>query len=140
LAISNKQKALIHVAKSKTGMSDAAYRQLLAGFGVSSCRDLTSADFDQVMRHFKDIGFKPLRKFRKPPESKKRLMAKIAAIQADMNLPDAYIDGIVRQMKLTNQDGRPVTSHRWLDADQLHRVVAALSYHQRRHPRKWESR
>lgn len=125
MTISPRQIALIHVAKYQVGMTDADYRTLLAESGVSSSRDLTPKTLDRVMQEFKALGFVPRRKFKKPPESKKRLASKVEAVLADLSLPQAYADAMARHMFR-------VDCWRWLDADQLHRLVAALTYHQRR--------
>jgi phage gp16-like protein len=132
--ITNKQKALIHVAKTKTGLSDDEYRDLLSSFGAQSSVDLSPDDFEAVMRHFKTIGFQSSSKYRRSPQSKQRLMAKIAAIRAELGLTEAYIDGMVHRM-FKGADNLPIASHRWLNAGQLHKLVAALTYHQRRQKR-----
>jgi phage gp16-like protein len=129
--INNNKKSLIHVAKARCGMSEDEYNAMLSGFGVSSSKDLTDNDFDGVMQHFAKLGFKSNKPFRRPPSSKKKLMSKIEAIRAGMNLTEAYIDGMARHM-FKNDDGEPVASYRWLNADQLRRIVAALTYHKRR--------
>lgn len=50
---------LIHVAKSKTGLDEEAYRALLAGAaGVESATEITTkAQYDEVMRAFCNLGF-----------------------------------------------------------------------------------
>lgn len=129
--LTRKQLSLIHVAKKQTGLKEPEYRDLLLGFGVPSSKDLRPTDFDALMRQFKALGFVSTSRFKKPLESKKRLMSKILAIKADMNLSDAYIAGMVRKM-FKNNDGEPLEFYNWLDADQMRRLVAALTYHQKR--------
>jgi len=123
--ISKKQIGLIHVAKQRTGMTEDEYRGLLAGFGVTSSKDLSGAAFEEAMSHFEKIGFKPKNPFRKAAGGKQRLMAKVTAIRADLGLTEAYVDAIAQRMF-------KVASHRWLSAYQLHKLVAALTYHQRK--------
>ena len=126
--LSRKQLSLIHVAKKQTGLCDDEYRALLSRFGAVSAKDLRPKDLDAVLAHFKMLGFVSTSRFKKPIESKKRLLSKVYAIKADMNLSDDYIAGIVK--KLTRPDEpKPV---QWLDSDQLRRLVAALTYHQKR--------
>lgn len=124
MAISNKQKALIHIAKQRVGMSDAEYGDLLAGFGVASSRELNRAKFDQVMRHFKKLGFHRSSKL-KAQSSKDKLLGKIEAIRAEMKLTRGYVDAIARNMF-------GIDVFVWCSAEQLHKIVAALTYHQRR--------
>ena len=126
MALDPKKIALIHVAKAQTGMGEDAYRDLLAGLGVASSKELDGKGFDALMRHFKSLGFKSRRRAdKRPPASKPRLLAKCDAIRAELGLPTAYVDAMARHMF-------GIASHRWLSADQLHRLVAALTYHQRR--------
>ena len=127
--ISKKQIGLIHVARAKTGMSEEDYRALLSGFGAVSSTQLSQAAFASVMRHFEKMGFRPVKPFRRASSGKQRLAAKVAAIREAMNLPEAYIDAMAQRMF-------KVASHRWLTADQLHKLVAALTYHQRKQAEK----
>lgn len=55
---------IIHVAKTKTGIDDAAYRALLAGAaGVESATEITTAQqYKAVMDGFKNLGFKAAKK------------------------------------------------------------------------------
>lgn len=124
--LSRKQTAVIHVAKGKIGMDEEEYRALLSAYGVESSVHLNDQSFHDIMKYFEKLGFKS--KFAekaKPPESKTRLMSKIYAIRSAMNLTEDYIDAIARRMYR-------VDSYKWLDASQLHKLVAALSYHQRK--------
>jgi len=128
MPIDNKKKALIHVAKAKVGMSETEYRDMLASVGVKSSKDLNAARFDMVMKHFKKLGFKSRKQGKKstgPSNSKDRLLGKIDAILADLGLKRGYVDAIAR-----NMFGIDVAS--WCDAHQLHKIVAALTYHQKR--------
>lgn len=54
---SRKQLALIHVAKARVGMTEEDYRSMLYGVGVESSRDLTRAQFDELIRRFEALGF-----------------------------------------------------------------------------------
>jgi phage gp16-like protein len=122
--LSNKQKAVIHLARQRTGMSDLEYRDLLSGFGASSCTELTQRQFDQILRHFIKLGFKSSRS-KAAAQGKSRLLAKIAAMRKDLGLPVEYIDAMAQRMF-------KVDSVRWLSADQLRRLAAALTYHRKR--------
>jgi phage gp16-like protein len=129
--ISNAQKSLIHVAKSKTGMTDEEYRAMLSGFGVGSSTELDRARFDAVMRHFKKMGFrqkggaKAVPAKDDPAASRDRMKRKIQAIADEMHLTRTYLDAISDRMFKIN-------SWAWLDAEQLRKIVAVLTYHQRR--------
>jgi len=119
--ISNKKKAVIHVAKAQTGMSEVEYRDMLGSFGVASSTDLSPAKFELVMKHFEALGFKRKGKPRKPMTSKAGLTGKIKALIIVMDLTEAYADGIARRMF-------GVDKYIWCDADQLRKITAALMY------------
>jgi phage gp16-like protein len=131
--INNKQKALIHVAKTQIGMTDSEYRDLLAGFGAASSRDLSHTKFDAVIKRFTDLGFKkkPGKPYKKlnPIGSKKRLLHKIEKQIEKMNLNWKYVDGMAQKMF-------GVDRVIWCIPQQLHKIVAALNYHQKRMERK----
>ena len=127
MAISNKKKALIHVAKAKLCLSDAEYLDILAvyGNGVQSSRDLTNRTFIDVLDHFQRLGFVTKKKFYRPADSKKRLMSKISAICNEIGKTERYLDGMARNM--FGQD-----SYRWLDRQQLYKLTQALACYQER--------
>jgi len=127
MTISKGKKALIHVAKTRLGLTDAEYLDILGtyGNGAQSSRDLNDRTFVAVLDHFKRLGFVPDTKFYRPAGSKTRLTAKISAICNELGLTEKYVNGMAR-----NMFGIP--TYRWLDAKQLHKLVAALSYHQKR--------
>jgi len=124
--INNRKKALIHVAKSKIGMTENEYRDLLGSVGVKSSVNLNDRTFSTVMEHFKKLGFKPMRS--KSPagiKSKDRLLRKITALIIDLGKTNNYVDAMSRHMFR-------VDAYRWCSADQLYKIVAALSKHQKR--------
>lgn len=129
--ISNKHKSVIHVAKAKTGMSDEDYAAMLSQFGVTTSSDLTTSQFNGVMAHFETLGFRSVSRTRTRHDSRTRLASKVKAIMNDMGLHTAYVDGMTRKM-FKNSDGVPVASWTWLTDTQLSKLVAALTYHQKR--------
>ena len=93
-----------------------------------SSRDLNNQTFAAVLDHFRRLGFKIRRKPSRRPgvtPQKQRLMSKINAIQAELGLPSSYIDKVARKICGVDMVG-------WCDAQGLHKVVAALAYHQKR--------
>jgi phage gp16-like protein len=137
--ITNRQIALIHVAKSRIGMSDSEYRAMLSGYGVQSSKQLRQGQFDTVMKHFAVMGFSSNLKSKnnpavagqksKPLASRDRLRAKISAILRDLQLTDSYADAIAKTRF-------EVDTWRWLKTDDLYKLTAMLSYHQQRHPER----
>lgn len=123
--LNNKQKAVIHVAKAKVGMTEDEYRALLSSFGVDSSNYLDVKSFQIIMNHFEKLGFKSTFAQNRSKSSRTRLLGKVVAIKTAMQLTDIYINAIVQRMF-------KVDSYKWLDADQLHKLVAALTYYQRK--------
>lgn len=70
MSITKQEIALIHVAKNQTGLSDDEYRDLLRSVGVESSKELIPAQFDQLMKRFKAMGFKL--KVKQPATATKR--------------------------------------------------------------------
>jgi len=65
--IKKSQIALIHVAKSKLGLSEDEYREILKGHGnVESSVDLDQWGLEKVMKLLADLGFKRKRKPHRP--------------------------------------------------------------------------
>ena len=61
MAIGQKKKALVHIAKSNLQLVDSSYRQILkAVAGVESAAELTKEGFERVMKRFQEMGFKGL--------------------------------------------------------------------------------
>lgn len=57
----------IHVAKSKTGLNEEAYRALLSSVGINSTTELESWDqYKAIMAGFKKLGFSPKSSKSKP--------------------------------------------------------------------------
>ena len=128
MKIDNKKKAVIHVAKAQVGMSEVEYRDLLGSVGATSSTELTQAGFKQVMEHFESLGFKKMKKSRKPQASKALLTGKVKALIIAMDLTMKYANGIAKRMFGIDQIG-------WCNADQLRKIVAALMYKKKRDER-----
>ncbi|GEM_PF-3160925 len=131
MPINKKQISMFHTAKAQVGMTADEKEALLSGLGVTSTKELTQDMFDQAILHFERMGFTHTNKFYRPAGSKKRLISKIVAIREDIGVKDSYIDAIAQNM-FKNKKGTPIGSYRWCTAQQLHKLVAALSYHQNR--------
>lgn len=122
--------AKIHIAKKQLGMDDATYRAMLQLHGgVSSSKDLTPLGAAKVLQHLEQAGFKPKApnkgKRPNPPANRRALISKIEAQLADAGRPWAYVDSMAQKMF-------KVSKVAWLDAVQLGKVVAALSYDAKR--------
>ncbi|SEO69342.1 regulatory protein GemA [Aquisalimonas asiatica] len=65
MGISKKQTSMLHVAKAKLSLSDAAYRELLQDVaGVTSSKHLDSAGFQAVIDRLAEMGFQTPRAHR----------------------------------------------------------------------------
>lgn len=53
----NRQKAIIHAAKSQLNLSEDSYRELLSGFGVKSSKDLTTFQADKLISDLVSMGY-----------------------------------------------------------------------------------
>lgn len=139
MSFRNAELAKIHIAKKDLAMDEDTYRMLLKEIGGSktgSSKDLTALGRAKVLEHMKKIGWKP-----KPRKGKKRttpaagrdaMIAKIRAILIEAKREDAYADGMAKNMF-------KVDRFEWCNPSQLHKIVAALVYDQRRRNAKGDA-
>lgn len=129
--ISNDKKAVIHIAKAQTGMTEDEYRDLLGSVGAKSSKELNNRTFDKVMSRFEALGFRTTSKTRKIrkvnnlPKDKRSLMKKLEAIILSMNLSWAYVDSIAKKRF-------GVDAAQWLEGEELFKLVQMMSVYQKR--------
>ena len=124
--ISQKQIALLHVAKAELGLSEEVYREMLGSVGVLSSVQLTGPQFDELMRRMEAGGFRTVSRIGKRSRpagktgtSQDLQLGKIRALLEEMKLSDGYADAISRHMW-------GVDKVDWCRPDQLKGVIAAL--------------
>lgn len=137
---------LIHAARRQMAWDETTYRAILERVtGKASAADLSAKERKQVLDDFARLGWKPqkVKGHRNPNANAKtadpdlaltgagwgkdRLISKIGALLANTQPPRgwAYADGCARRMF-------GIESVRFCDAEQLRRIVAALTYDARR--------
>jgi phage gp16-like protein len=134
--------AQIHIAKAQLGLDDDTYRAMLWSVGrVRSAGDLDWAGRKSVLDHMKARGFtsKPPKKERpanpdwawvnNASADRQAMLRKCAVILKDANRPKSYLDGIATHMF-------GIERVEFCAPDQLHRIVAALVFDQRRRAEK----
>jgi phage gp16-like protein len=122
----------IHTGRRALNLDDDTYRDLLERVtGQRSAADLDARQRRAVIDEFHRLGFQPPdhRRPGRTPADRVRLMGKIEALLADAGRPWAYVDGMTKRM--FNLD-----STIFCDAEQLHKIVAALVYDQQRRQRR----
>ncbi|WP_176724160.1 regulatory protein GemA [Desulfoplanes formicivorans] len=121
--------AKIHIAKKDLGLSDDAYRAILAEVGgAESAGDLDSYGLTRVVAHMRKLGFEPRRSKQNGalPADKASQIKRIWAQCYSLGRPvPEYADGLARKMWGVD---RVV----WCSHDQLQSMTAALAYQQRR--------
>lgn len=121
--------AMIHVAKTQLDMDDDTYRAMLETLtGKRSAADLDWQGRKNVLDHLKSRGFAHQSKRRADPARyKAELVSKIKAQLMSFTpaRSDFYADGMAKHMF-------GVERYTWCDTDQLHKIVAALAYAQKR--------
>jgi phage gp16-like protein len=100
--------------------------------GVSSAAALDYAGRVRVLEHLRRRGFKSSHSSAKasgmhvrPARDREPYLSKIEAILAVLGLPWSYVDAMAKKMFRVDRV-------RWLDPDQLHKLLVALIYHQKR--------
>lgn len=125
--------AKIHLAKKQLALDDDTYRAMLWTVArVHSARDLDDAGRRAVLEHLKARGFRGRPRTRStrttPPRDRAALVRKVQAQMRAANVFSEYVDGMAKRMF-------QVERWEWCNPDQLHRLVAALAYHIKRHGR-----
>lgn len=126
----NAQLAKIHLAKRDLGLDDDAYRTMLwTVCRVRSAKDLDGHGREQVLDHLKARGWAPAVRGRggqtRVPAERAPLRRKIDAMLAEAQRPPAYGDALARRIaKVERLD--------WCTPAQLGKIVAALTYDERR--------
>jgi phage gp16-like protein len=125
--------AMIHIAKKQLGLDEDGYREII--FNVTGCKSAALLDLKgraDLVDYFKGMGFKPVHKSArksgldvKPASDKEGIFSKISAILTDLKLPWTYADGMAKKMFRVDRV-------KWLSPDQLHKLMVALIYHQKR--------
>ncbi|MFZ0930462.1 MAG: regulatory protein GemA [Syntrophobacteraceae bacterium] len=130
--IGHKEKAVLHIAKSQLGMSESAYRDMLASVGCRSSVELDFSKYKQIMDRLRAAGFKHVHgsarrsgMHREPSVDKQPMFSKMEAILSDLQLSWAYADGIAKQMF-------GVDRLRWCSFEQARKVLQALICYQER--------
>jgi phage gp16-like protein len=126
----NKDLARIHIAVHELGLDDETYRDLLRSTtGKGSAGELDARERWRVLVALSKAGAKSAARYPGRPAQqrpgKEALLGKVEALLADAKRPWAYAHAMARRMFKVDQV-------QWCDADQLHRLVAALEYDQRR--------
>lgn len=130
--IRKRELAAIHVAKAQLGMDDDTYRAMLENMtGKRSAADLDWRGRKKVLDYLKFKGFSHQSKRRADPAMHKAdLVSKIKAqlMSFTPSRSDFYADGIAMKMF-------GVERYTWCEPHQLHKIVAALAYAQKRDER-----
>ncbi len=113
--------AKIHIARKQLGMSDEAYRGLLAErFGVESSSKLTAKQLVLLLKHFEDLGFVPTTKYA-AAKDRKPLIKKVWALSYALDRPvPQYADALASRMY-------GIEKTVWLGPDQLKGLISALN-------------
>ena len=122
---------LIHAARRQMAWDDNTSRAILERVtGKSSAADLNAKERKAVLDDFARLGWrvKTRKGHRKPGTvglDRQKLVDKIEAYLSEAKLPWAYADAMAKRIC-------KVDSVRFCEPDQLHKLVAALEYDQRR--------
>lgn len=122
--------AKIHIGKKLLHMDDDVYRAMLWQVAkVKSAAELDAKGRQTVLQHMMMLGarFQTSKSKRTTPaKDKTALASKVKALLADGKYPDTYADSMA--MRMFN-----IERWEWLPVEELHKLVGALSIHQRRH-------
>lgn len=125
----------IQIARRQLHMSEDDYRAMLWGVArAKSSLELDHAGRAKVLAHLVGCGYKRGTKPNAPPRKavapdKAALWGKLGAMLAEAGRAQAYADGMAKHMF-------GVAKAEWCEPHQLHKLVAALVYDQKRRAAK----
>lgn len=128
MTLSSKQKAILHVAKGKLGLSDADYRAALVHIaGATSSTEMDIYGFNAVMGYFEYLGFKPLDR-QGADYGTRPGMASFAQIELIRVLWREYTRDKAGEAELSKwvMGTWKVSSLRFLKKEQAQKAIAAL--------------
>lgn len=128
MSLTRKQNALLHVAKTKLGLTDNAYRSALAELaGVTSSTELDQGGFTVLMGFFEWLGFEPLTA-KGPNYGDRPGMASFAQRELIRTLWREYTDRKGDDASLCKWLERSfkITSLRFLTLTEARKVITAL--------------
>ncbi len=123
--------AKIHIAKKELALADEDYRAILMRlFGKDSAGELRYDQLNELVAHFKTLGWKPKIKKDKNhrPASSKPAVRKVYALwnllykaeKVEASKPDGFI------ANFTRRQGKEVATAEWCDNHQLYSIIEAL--------------
>ncbi|MGB7479642.1 MAG: regulatory protein GemA, partial [Burkholderiaceae bacterium] len=136
-ALRKAELAKIHIGRQRLGLADDEYRSILLSVtGKQSAGDLDWRGRQQLLDHFRKLGFKPAAKTAKRPApdaaiDRDALIGKIAAQLTAAQLPWSYADGMAKRICKVDRIEFCLPEH-------LAKIVAALEYDARRRARRAE--
>lgn len=117
--------AKIHIAKKQLDLDDGTYRDMLWTLArVRTASELDEHGRRQVLEHLKSRGFRD-RTRPQPTHDRAALISKVRAQLFDLERHEIYADAMSRRMF-------HVDRFEWCNPGQLHKLVAALAYQQKR--------
>ncbi|WP_113911169.1 regulatory protein GemA [Roseovarius dicentrarchi] len=128
MTLSRKQLAILHVAKSKLGLSDNHYRGALVHLtGATSAKELDQSGFEIVMGYFEWMGFAPM-KARGQDYGTRKGMASFAQCELIRALWAEYTRHVAGEDELNKWLLRSfqVSSLRFLTATRAAHAITAL--------------
>ena len=126
--------AKIHVAKKQLGLTDDQYEAVLRGFKVTSAKELTIPQLEELVKYFKRLGFRPVKaRWLKPYDEKPSddqviaLWKRAREIAADLPGGTVRLQGLVKKIC-------GVEILEWCrDEDKLERLLKVLGEIARHH-------
>jgi hypothetical protein len=126
--------AKIHVAKRQLGLTDDQYEAVLRVFKVTSAKELTIPQLEELVKYFKRLGFRPVKaRWLKPYDEKPSddqvvaLWKRAREIAADLPGGTVRLQGLVKKIC-------GVEILEWCrDEDKLERLLKVLGEIARQH-------
>lgn len=119
---------LIHVAKSKLGLDDATYRDLVRSFsgGKDSSKALGISQLEAILDHLRARGFKETKTYRGKALENDPQSQKIRSLWLELKDAGELADSSEEALAAFVKRQTGVESLRWLDSWQASAVIESL--------------
>lgn len=119
---------LIHVAKSKLGLDDATYRDLVRSFsgGKESSKDLGISQLEAVLDHLRSRGFEEIKTYRGKELERDPQSTKIRSLWLELAEAGVVKDSSEEALAAFVKRQTGVESLRWLESWQASAVIESL--------------
>ena len=117
-----KQIQIIHIAKQQLGLDDEIYRNILAQYGATSSKELSSAQALRLIKYFQEAGFRIRVKYREGMITPKQISYLKYLWRSNPKVRNKSVEALEKYVKRIIKIDRL----EWIPIDRVHKVIKAI--------------